>query len=355
MALGFLRLSAADGALWAAAGKSSESVEPPQRDGQVTVARDVAGSWTQLIGPQHPLDRVLPEAQREEEDQLLEGEARAAVVSAIAAEPGTGDAWLALAPPNQLGLVRAVLLHLSAEGAVLGETTLPSASEEAEGIGPKGAAAKLACPAANDCWLATTEGWLFHLAPAGERRLPRDEDPNFASLITYRPRDLGLPQLPPDAPPPDDSGLVEEPPDYGGTFAETKAPPIETKVTAPLLTDLHSRVIHKTTLELRFHLAVEARVRLLAKRHKKLVASTPMRTLTAGARKLLLRLNPREWPTKLSLQTHPLAPLPTTTVKEAVGGPEHGSAGPSTETTGLISLPQTPSFTGSPFAGLGLP
>ena len=49
-----------------------------------------------------------------------------------------------------------------------------------------------------------------------------------------------------------------------------------------------------------------------------------MRTLAAGDRKLLLRLNRREWPTKLSLQTHALAPLPATTVKEPVGGPEHG-------------------------------
>ena len=52
-----------------------------------------------------------------------------------------------------------------------------------------------------------------------------------------------------------------------------------------------------------------------------------MRTLAAGNRKLLLRLNRSEWPTKLSLQTHALAPLPTTTVKEAVGGPEHGGGG----------------------------
>ena len=72
-------------------------------------------------------------------------------------------------------------------------------------------------------------------------------------------------------------------------------------------------------------------MRLLAKRKKKLVASTPMRTLAAGNRKLLLRLNPRSWPTKLDLQTHALAPLPTVTVKEPVGGPEHGGGGSNTE------------------------
>jgi hypothetical protein len=166
-------------------------------------------------------------------------------------------------------------------------------------------------------------------------------------LITYRPPDEGVPQVVPDAPPPDDSGLVEAPPSYGGAFAETKVPEVEAKVQAPLLSDEHSRLVHGSTLELRFHLAVKAHVRLLAKRRKKLVASTPTRTLAAGNRKLLLRLNPHEWPTKLSLQTHALAPLPTSTVKEAVGGPEHSSTGSNTVSTGLTVLPSVPPFTRS--------
>ena len=107
---------------------------------------------------------------------------------------------------------------------------------------------------------------------------------------------------------------------------------------------MHSRLLHGSTLELRFHLAVKARVRLLAKRRKQLVASTPIRTLAAGNRKLLLRLNPHEWPTKLSLQTHALAPLPTSTVKEAAGGPEHSGAGSNTVSTGLTVLPSVPPF-----------
>ncbi len=347
--LDYLHLSAADGALWAAAGVSSEPVEPLHKAGQVTVARDVKGEWTQLIGPQHPLGAILPAEQRSEERELLGGEAKGAVVSAIAAEPGGGGAWLALSSPlGRAPQARAVLVHVSAEGVVGEERTLPSDEEEQEGIGPKGPAASLICPAPEDCWLATTQGWLFHLAPAGERSLPRDPDEGeyFTGLITYRPPDQGLPQVVPDAPPPDNSGQVEEPPDYGGTFAEQKAPPVEAKVSVPLLADLRSRLIGRTTLELRFHLAVKARVRLLAKRRRKVVASTPMHTFAAGYRKLLLRLNPREWPTKLSLQTHALAPLPTTTVKATVGGPEHGGAGSNTETTGLMVLPQVPSFTG---------
>jgi hypothetical protein len=335
-ALSFLRLSAASGTLWAAAGKSTEIPEAGHQAGQVTLALGASRSFTQVIGPEHPLAPILP-ANRDEEHELLDvAEAKEASVSALAAEPGTGDAWLALAPPEGLSAQkRAVLLHVSSEGEVLEERTLPSVAEEEEGIGPKGAAAKLACPQAEDCWLATTQGWLFHLAPEGGRTLPRDahESEYFTGLITYRPPDQGLPQVPPDAPPPDDSGLVEAPPDYGGTFAETSTAAVQQKVTLPLLSRVHSR-LHGYTLELRFHLAVRARVRLIAKRRRKVVAQTPMRTLTAGSRKLLLKLNPRHWPTKLSLQTHALAPLPRVSSASGEG------AGVNTETTGLFVLPR---------------
>jgi hypothetical protein len=351
-ALDFLSLSSADGSLWGAAGpKRSEGGAL----GQVTVVRRIEGDWSQLVGPEHPLGPILP-ADLPEEERLLGRKpkespysiAATASVAAIAAEPGTDTAWLALTPSEGSGVsqsqARAVLVHVSAEGQVLEEQTLPSNVEQEQGVGPKGAATKLNCPAPNDCWLATAQGWLFHLAREGERGLAKDEDPDFAGLITYRPPDQGLPQVPADAPPPDTSGLVEESPDYGRAFAETKAPAIENTVTAPLLSDLHSRVISGRTLELRFHLAVKARVRLLAKRRKKLVASTPMRTLTAGNRKLLLRLNPHAWPTKLSLQTHALAPLPAIPAQGSAGGPEHASTGTNSVATGLVVLPHVPTF-----------
>jgi hypothetical protein len=352
-ALDPLHLSSADGAMWAAAGKSSEPVEPGHVPGHVTLVRGVGGIWEQLIGPEHPLGPILPTDPSEEEELLgheakkkeeagekeePSGEAKDAVVSAIAAEPGTDSAWLALtSPESSSAQARAVLVHVSAEGQVLEEQTLPSAREEEEGIGPKGAAAKLSCPEVNDCWLATTQGWLFHLAPAGERSLPKDpgESEYFTGLITYRPPDLGLPQVPPDAPPLDDSGLVEEAPGYGGTFAETKALATPSKVTLPLLSRMHSRLVNGSTLELSFHLAVKARVRLIAKRRSLVVAATAMRTLKAGNCKLLLALNPKRWPTKLSLQTHALAPLPSVSSVTGEG------AGVTTVTTGLFVLPRT--------------
>ena len=346
-ALDFLHLASAGltGPLWVAASQNPfELIEPPGRPGQVTLARSVKRSWTQLIGPQRPLGPIL--ASHEEEAALLGGPAANARVSALAAEPGSGDVWLALSPPEESsaakGPQRAVLLHISAEGAVLGEATLPSAAEEAQGVGPKGAATKLSCPAREDCWLATTQGWLFHLAPPDQRTLPVDpgESEYFHGLITYRPADQGLPQVTPDAPPEDDSGLREEAPEYGGKFAETKATNIQTeaKVAVPLLSALSSRLLHGSTLQLSFHLAVKARVRLIAKRGRAVVASTPSRTLAAGSRKLLLRLDPKRWPTKLSLQTHALAALPTT-----------GSRSPSVGTisTGEITLPHDLSVPGT--------
>lgn len=355
-ALDFLHLATSGNTLWAAAGKSSEAVQAPHTAGQVTVVRAVKRSWTQLIGPAHPLAPVMPSEPAEEaallggeQEEVKEGTVAAnARVSAIAVEPGSGDAWLALAPPEGSNAakdasLRAVLLHLSPEGSVLGETTLPSSAEEAQGVGPKGAAARLACPAAGDCWLATTQGWLFHLAPPAQRTLPRDpgEGEYFHGVISFRPQDLGLPQVPPDAPPENDSGETEGPPPYGLALPQTPTVESETKVEVPLISELRTRLVHGTTLQLSFHLAVKARVRLIAKRRGHVVAATQMRTLKAGRRTLTLQLNRRRWPTKLGLQTHALAPLPTESAHKV------GASNSNTVTTGFAVLPDVPDFTES--------
>lgn len=88
---------------------------------------------------------------------------------------------------------------------------------------------------------------------------------------------------------------------------------------------------------MRFHLAAKARVRLVAKRRKQTVASTPMRTLAAGNRELLLRLQLKRWPTKLDLQTHALAPLPTVSTR---------GASTTTVSTGFVWLNRTPLLSG---------
>ncbi|HSZ70344.1 MAG TPA: hypothetical protein VK756_08270 [Solirubrobacteraceae bacterium] len=315
----YLHLSAAEGALWAAAGSHLQSGS----GGEITVLRRAAaGSWSQVLGPATDPTGAQTFPLPEE------------VVTALAAEPGTNSVWLALQSHadalNPSPSTPALVAHVSAAGKLLEAQTLPAGPG-----GARGSAAKLACPAIHDCWLATTQGWLFHLAPAGERTLPLDSDPAFAGLITYRPPDQGLPQIPPDAPPADDSGLGEEPPPYGTELPQTPTAETQSLATVPLLSHLHSRLMHGTTLELSFRLAVKARVRLLAKRRKRVVAATAMQTLKAGRRRLLLRLNRQQWPTKLALQTHALAPLP-----KAAAHSE--GAGPNIVTTGLFVLPHAP-------------
>jgi hypothetical protein len=322
-ALDYLHLGADADSLWAAAGPVAE---PPSGSAhaKLTVLRNSSGAWRQLLGPEAKPPSAIAED----------------VVQSIAPEPGTEGAWLALASRDDIAnpTAQATIAHVASDGSV--ETqTLPSAAEAAEGIGPKGAAKAIVCPAAEDCWLITTQGWLFHLAPEDRRQLPAgevDRSAAFAGEITFRPLDAGLPQVVPDAPPPDDSGLGERPAGKGFLVEIPTTP--EAKVKAPLVTSLHTKLVRGTTLELRFHLAVKARVKLLAKRNKRVVASTAQHTFAAGNRKLLLGLDRRRWPTKLDLQAHALAPLP----EESTRLPGNNTIG-----TGVATLPGTP---GSPTA-----
>jgi hypothetical protein len=318
-ALDFLRLGADAQALWGAAGPASKTAPA-----EVTVVHYAKGAWSQVLGPFAGLPGANPFGEN--------------VVNAIAAEPGGESAWLALDSQsdaaNPSPVAPATVARVSANGTVSDEQTLPSAEEAQAGIGPKGAAKEITCPGPHDCWMVTTQGWLFHLGDGAS--LSRDTDPAFQGLITHRPPDEGLPQVAPDAPPVDDSGLPEGPPAPSGSLTEEPTQAKST-TTAPLLSHVHTRLVHRDTLELSFRLAVRARVRLLAQRHKRVVASTPTRTLAAGNRRLRLRLDPRRWPTKLDLQTHALAPLPTISGGGGGGGGSSGSpgAGPNAVATSL--------------------
>jgi hypothetical protein len=320
-ALDFLHLGADSEAAWAAAGPVEKAPAHSTAAG-LTVVRNAGGAWTQVAGPEAPTHEAIA------------GD----VVNSIAPEPGTDHAWVALDTQEdslkQSPTVPALLARVSADGTI--ETqTLPSPSEIAEGIGPKGAAKTIACPAVEDCWMTTTQGWIFHLAPEGHRRLPAgevDHSAAFANDITFRPPDAGVPQVIPDAPPPDDSGLGERADSKPGLVEVPAA--TESKVRAALVSNIRSRLVHgTTTLELSFHLAAKARVKLLAKRKARVVASTPMRTFAQGNRKLTLRLDRRRWPTKLDLQTHALAPLPLVSTR---------LPGNDTVGTGFVTLPGTP-------------
>jgi hypothetical protein len=318
-ALDALRLSDADGALWAGAGGVRETPEG-SAPGQLTVARFDGERWHQLLG-----------AGTEPSGSALFPET---ALTSLAAEPGGEAAWLALDTQNDVlqpsPVASAHVARITAAGTFSKEDdlTLPVGEE----AGPKGGAAKIACPAVHDCWLASTQGWIYHLS-TGSEELPLDTDPAFAGLITERPPDEGVPQVQPDALPADNSGLLGEPPPSLGALPENpKEQPL--RVHVALLSHIHSRLVRGSTLELRFHLAVKARIRLIARRKQKIVASTPRRVLRGGNRRVLLALDPRKWPTKLQLQTHALAPLPTAPAGEGAGG------GNQTVTTRFTVLPR---------------
>lgn len=237
----------------------------------------------------------------------------------VAAEPGAGAAWVTLHVEDG----EAHVARLGTDGKLSERDVLG----EAQGVGRRGNAGPIACPAAGDCWLATSRGWLFHYTAEdeGEPQLPQDTDPNFTHAITFRPTDDGVLQLPADEPPPDDSLANQAPPPPPPPPPPTPAPQVLSN--AQVLIGLHLHVSHGNVLELTFKLVAEAHVQLLAKRHGRVVAKTPRETLKAGHRKLRLRLNVHRWPTKLDLKATPLHPLlvssPGTAGAGTVPGPSN--------------------------------
>jgi hypothetical protein len=240
-------------------------------------------------------------------------------VTGLAGEPDSDAAWIALGSVGE----QAQLARVTASEQP-GKQTIQVGTQVTLGLGgqlsedgDRGKASVISCPAVNDCWLATSQGWLYHYSTANEATLPEDTDPNFKGVITYRPPDEGIPQLIADVPPPEESLASLQPPRQSATAT---SPQPTAYTTEQLVTNMRSRLIHRSTLELSFTLAAKAHVQLLADRQGKLVAGTTRKTLEAGHRKVLLLLNPRRWPTKLDLRATPLKPLPRVPVVSGGGG-----------------------------------
>lgn len=333
--LGFFHLGADESALWGAA----DPVSAGNPEGaEVTIVRETAtGQWSQLLGPNtdppagNPFTKYAEPngAQQERENE---------VVSAIAPDHFGESAWLALTSRENAAkgaAAPALLARVGADGSIAERVSLPTSADAQRGVSPKGPADKIACAAVNDCWLATREGWLFHLNDGAALRRNTSFDEAFPSPINFRPLDEGVPQVQPDEPPAEEAAPVQPPPVQA--LAESVSTLAQASVAVPLLSHVHTKLVHGTTLELRFHLAVRARVRLVAKRKGQVVARTAMRTLAAGNRKLLLALSVKKWPTKLDLQTHALEPLPTVSLR---------GAATTTVGTRLTVLPKTPPFSG---------
>jgi hypothetical protein len=301
--------------LWAVAGPYEEAEAASSGAG---VAHPIALRYSEdPLTHEHLWTQVIGSEEFGGSDPFAEGDEP----QGVAPEPGVAAAWITLhTEDGQAHVARATAAGKLSEQDVLGE---------AQGVGHRGNAGPIACAAANDCWLATSKGWLFHYTNENpsEPQLPEDTDPNFAHVITFRPTDDGVLQLPGDEPPPDDSLANQAPP-------PPPPPPVASPVpqvlsSGPVILGLRSHVVHRDMLELTFKLVAEAHVQLLAKRHGHVVAKTPRETLKAGRRKLLLRLNPHRWPDKLDLQAAPLHPLPVTSAPSS----GQSSTGPSSAET----------------------
>jgi hypothetical protein len=210
----------------------------------------------------------------------------------VAAMPGSDDAMATVVPfaERQSVNAKATVARIGPDGTTT-TTHLP-----ASGAG-RGSAARIACPAPDDCWMVTWGGWLFHFSDGTP--LPLDTDPAFQGTIVFRPNEAAE-QFIPDALPPDDSGLFAPAPLED---AKPKAP--RTRRKPPLLKKVRSH-LDGLTLTVSFTLTRRAKVALLAKRDGRIVARTPKRNLGRGRHSLHLRLSRENYPDNLSFQTKEL-------------------------------------------------
>jgi hypothetical protein len=290
---------AAGGVAWAAGGGARSG--PAAASGPVQrvpfAARLEATGWVEV--PVHGDGFVLPEAFVD-----------------VAALPG-GDAWMALSnfstaafEPKQGagGLGNQPRVAFVAED---GATAVEQLAGEGDPV--RGAAVRVACPAPDDCWLATALGYVYRWGDAGPYQ--RDTHPAFQGTITTRPNEAAE-QVIADAPPVDDS-LLNAPP-------VVIPPPAEP---LPLCGVVHSalsrvkvgrpRALASTSAEparssrfllaIRFRLSRKARVGLVARRSGRVVARARPRVLPPGRRRLVLRLRREAWPTAMRFQVKELA------------------------------------------------
>jgi hypothetical protein len=208
----------------------------------------------------------------------------------VAAIPGTAEALATVVPFADRHSVnsKATVARIAADGATV-TTQLPAA-----GAG-RGAAARVACPASDECWLVTWAGWLFHYSDGTP--LAVDSDSAFQGTIEFRPNESAE-QFIPDRLPIDDSQLFAPPP---LPLVEEKPRPGRVRRLPPLLTRVKSQ-LHGLRLTVTFTLTRRARVRILAKRGGRTVAQSPARVLAPGRRSLSLQLSRERYPTALAFK-----------------------------------------------------
>jgi hypothetical protein len=223
----------------------------------------------------------------------------------VAAVPGTRTAWTALSNTETAGnggstsgeYNQPTVASIAADGRVAVETL-----DANEGPAARGAATAIACPAADDCWVATAKGFLYRRTTAGP--YARDTDPAFQGTISIRPNEAAS-QVIPDDPPADDSRLLAPPVelpdpsqnDEPGTCTDLPALVSKVKATRGKLSGKQARQANpKLKLTVRFRLARPARVGLRARRGGRTVATVKPRKMKPGSRSVQISVRRKQWP-----------------------------------------------------------
>lgn len=209
----------------------------------------------------------------------------------VAALPGSEDAMATVVPfaERRSTNSKAIVARLAPDGTTT-TTRLPAA-----GAG-RGSAARIACPAPEECWMVTWAGWLFHYGDGSA--LPEDTDPSFQGTIEFRPNEAAE-QFIPDQLPVDDSQLFAPPELEQDPTAEP--PRAKVRRLPALLRNVRSK-LKGLSLSVSFTVTRQAKIALLAKRGGRTVARTPRRTLAPGRHRLVLRLSRERYPTRLAFQ-----------------------------------------------------
>lgn len=206
----------------------------------------------------------------------------------VAAIPGDDAAWVTAVPFGDRRSVnaKATIARVAADGTT--ETIrLPAA-----GAG-RGSASRIACPATNECWMATRAGWLFHYSDGTV--YPQDTDPAFQGTIEFRPNEAAE-QIISDTPPEDDSQIFAPLPD-------------EEEPTAPKAKKLLTKVKSKlkgSRLVVSFFVVRPAKIQLIARKGKQVVGKTPLTKFSRGKGELSIRVTEKRYPTKLAFKTREL-------------------------------------------------
>lgn len=255
--------------LWAVGGGAASGFSAPANgsvERQPLIARFVDGAF----------EEVTPQASFNPTTRFAD----------VAAIPGSDAAWAAAVPfgERRSTNAKATVARVQADGTT-SVVRLPAA-----GSG-RGSAARIACPAPGECWMVTRAGWLFHLSNGIE--YPQDTDPAFQGTITFRPNEAAE-QFVPDTPPEDDS-LINQPPPI-----EKPDKPPKGK---PLLKQVKSKLVGGDRLVVSFIVARPAKIGLVAKHEKKVVAKTPLRRFSRGKGQLSVPVTRRRYPDELAFKT----------------------------------------------------